>query len=63
MALVVGKRPGFVVRLPVIAHRLIAAIEAEWTMVVPLISRAQVRILAEGGRRTIAGLSTRSQPT
>jgi uncharacterized protein YbjT (DUF2867 family) len=43
---VVGKRP-LVVPLPVVAQRLVAWI-AEWTMVVPLISRAQVRILAEG---------------
>ena len=42
----VGKRP-VVVPMPIAAQRLIAAI-AEWTMVVPLISRAQVRILAEG---------------
>jgi NADH dehydrogenase len=41
-----GRRPVFV-RLPVVAHLAIARI-AEWTMRVPLISRAQVRILAEG---------------
>jgi uncharacterized protein YbjT (DUF2867 family) len=46
VAAVVGRRP-IVVALPVAAHELIAAV-AEAAMVVPLISRAQVRILAEG---------------
>ncbi|HET9519622.1 MAG TPA: NAD(P)H-binding protein [Candidatus Limnocylindrales bacterium] len=43
---VVGKRPVFV-PLPIIAHEVVAAL-AERTMTVPLVSRAQVRILAEG---------------
>ncbi len=43
---VAGRRPWFV-PLPVAVHRLIA-IAAELVMTVPLISRAQVRILAEG---------------
>jgi NADH dehydrogenase len=42
---VVGRRPIFV-RLPVAGQMLVASI-AEWTMTVPLVSRAQVRILAE----------------
>jgi uncharacterized protein YbjT (DUF2867 family) len=46
VAAVVGRRPWFV-PLPVALHRLIAA-AAEAVMTVPLISRAQVRILAEG---------------
>ena len=41
-----GRRPVFI-RLPVVAHLAIAAL-AEATMKVPLISIAQVRILAEG---------------
>jgi uncharacterized protein YbjT (DUF2867 family) len=43
---VVGRRPWFV-PLPIALHRLIA-VAAEAVMRVPLISRAQVRILAEG---------------
>jgi NADH dehydrogenase len=43
---VTGRRPWFV-PLPVVVHRLIAT-GAELAMIVPLISRAQVRILAEG---------------
>lgn len=46
VAVVTGRRPWFI-RLPVAAHLVIARI-AEWTMQVPLISTAQVRILAEG---------------
>jgi NADH dehydrogenase len=46
VAIVAGRRPWFV-RLPVTAHLVIARI-AEWTMRVPLVSTAQVRILAEG---------------
>jgi NADH dehydrogenase len=45
VARAVGRRPLFV-PLPVIGHALVAAF-AEATMTVPLISRAQVRILAE----------------
>jgi NADH dehydrogenase len=45
VACVIGKRPRFI-PLPVIAHALVAAV-AELTMTVPLISLAQVRILAE----------------
>jgi uncharacterized protein YbjT (DUF2867 family) len=41
-----GRRPLFV-RLPVVAHLVIARV-AEWTMRVPLISVAQAHILAEG---------------
>jgi uncharacterized protein YbjT (DUF2867 family) len=41
-----GRRPLFI-RLPVPAHLVIARL-AEWTMRVPLISTAQVHILAEG---------------
>ncbi|MBA2720553.1 MAG: NAD(P)H-binding protein [Chloroflexi bacterium] len=43
---VAGRGPWFI-RLPVAVHRLIAT-AAELVMTVPLISRAQVRILAEG---------------
>ena len=46
VASVVGRRP-LVVPLPVLAHRLIAWL-AERTMTIPLVSLAQVRILAEG---------------
>jgi uncharacterized protein YbjT (DUF2867 family) len=46
VAAVVGRRPIFV-PLPIVVQRLVAAI-AETVMTVPLISRAQVRILAEG---------------
>jgi uncharacterized protein YbjT (DUF2867 family) len=41
-----GRRP-LVVRLPIAAHLVIARL-AEWTMRAPLISTAQVHILAEG---------------
>jgi uncharacterized protein YbjT (DUF2867 family) len=41
-----GRRPLFI-RVPVAAHIVIAHL-AEWTMRIPLIARAQVRILAEG---------------
>jgi len=43
---VTGRRPRFI-RVPIAAQLLIAR-AAEWTMRVPLISRAQVHILAEG---------------
>jgi NADH dehydrogenase len=43
---VVGRRPLFV-PLPIAVQRVVAAV-AELVMTVPLISRAQVRILAEG---------------
>jgi NADH dehydrogenase len=46
VATVTGRRPWFV-PVPILAQRLIAVV-AEGLMVVPLISRAQVRILAEG---------------
>lgn len=46
VAQVAGRRPWFV-PLPIAAQRLIAIV-AELVMTVPLISRAQVRILAEG---------------
>jgi uncharacterized protein YbjT (DUF2867 family) len=46
VAWVTGRRPIFV-RLPIRIHLAIAWL-AEWTMLVPLISRAQVHILAEG---------------
>ena len=46
VAVATGRRPWFV-RLPIAAHLVIARI-AEWTMRVPLISTAQVHILAEG---------------
>lgn len=46
VARVSGRRPWFV-RLPIAAHQVIARL-AEWTMRVPLISTAQVHILAEG---------------
>jgi len=46
VATVVGRRPVFV-PLPIVVQRAVAAI-AEILMTVPLISRAQVRILAEG---------------
>lgn len=46
VARVTGRRPLFV-RLPIALHLVIARI-AEWTMHVPLISIAQVHILAEG---------------
>jgi NADH dehydrogenase len=48
---VVGRRP-VIVPMPVAAARLVAG-AAELTMVVPLISRAQVRILAEGATEPI----------
>jgi len=41
-----GRRPRFI-RLPIAAHLVIARL-AEWTMRVPLITTAQVQILAEG---------------
>lgn len=46
VANVTGRRPLFI-RLPIVAQLAIAR-AAEWTMRNPLISRAQVRILAEG---------------
>jgi uncharacterized protein YbjT (DUF2867 family) len=46
VAAVVGRRPWFI-PLPIAAHRLLARV-AELVMVVPLVSRAQVEILAEG---------------
>jgi NADH dehydrogenase len=46
VARVTGRRPLFV-RLPIPVHLVIARL-AEWTMRVPLISSAQVHILAEG---------------
>jgi uncharacterized protein YbjT (DUF2867 family) len=46
VARVSGRRPWFV-RLPIATHLVIARV-AEWTMRVPLISTAQVHILAEG---------------
>lgn len=46
VAHVTGRRPVFV-RLPIFVHLVIAKV-AEWTMQVPLISIAQVHILAEG---------------
>jgi uncharacterized protein YbjT (DUF2867 family) len=46
VARVTGRRPVFV-RLPIWVH-LATAWLAEWTMRVPLVSRAQVHILAEG---------------
>jgi NADH dehydrogenase len=46
VARVTGRHPRFV-RLPIPVHLGIACL-AEWTMLVPLISRAQVQILAEG---------------
>jgi uncharacterized protein YbjT (DUF2867 family) len=46
VARVTGRRPVFV-RLPIWVHLAIAWL-AEWTMRVPLVSRAQVHILAEG---------------
>jgi uncharacterized protein YbjT (DUF2867 family) len=46
VAQVTGRRPLFI-RLPIAAQLLIAR-AAEWTMRIPLISRAQVHILAEG---------------
>lgn len=46
VAAVVGRRPTFV-RQPVGVHRMLASL-FEATMVVPLVSRAQVEILAEG---------------
>lgn len=46
VARVTGRRPLFV-RLPIRVHLVIAQL-AEWTMRVPLISTAQVHILAEG---------------
>lgn len=47
VAAVLGRRV-LVVRAPVWAHVPLAAL-LEWTMKIPLISRAQLRILAEGG--------------
>lgn len=41
-----GRRPLFI-RLPIAAHLVIATL-AEWTMPIPLIATAQVRILVEG---------------
>jgi NADH dehydrogenase len=46
VARVTGRRP-LIVPLPIWVHLLIARL-AEWTMRVPLVSLAQVRILAEG---------------
>ena len=46
VANVTGRRPLFI-RLPIVAQLAIAR-AAEWTMRIPLVSRAQVRILAEG---------------
>jgi NADH dehydrogenase len=46
VAEVVGKQP-LMIRLPVVCHQLMATV-FEWTMRVPLVSLAQVRILAEG---------------
>ena len=46
IAEVMGRQPRFV-RLPIAVHRLLARLW-EATMVVPLVSRAQVEILAEG---------------
>ncbi|MGP1675161.1 MAG: hypothetical protein ACTS8Z_08110 [Candidatus Limnocylindrales bacterium] len=46
VAQVTGRRPRFI-RLPIAAHLVIARL-AEWTMRVPLVSTAQVHILAEG---------------
>jgi len=46
VAVVVGKQPGFF-RLPFFAHRLMARF-FEWFMTIPLISKAQVEIFAEG---------------
>lgn len=46
VAEVAGKRPMFL-PLPVILHRLMAKV-SEWTMQVPFVSLAQVRMLAEG---------------
>ena len=43
---VVGKRP-LMIRMPICFHRLLASF-CECTMKVPLVSRAQVRILSEG---------------
>jgi len=45
VARVVGRRP-LMFPMPIWFHRLLAVI-AEWTMVVPLVARAQVRILSE----------------
>jgi uncharacterized protein YbjT (DUF2867 family) len=46
VAAVTGRRPWFI-PLPIALHLIIAHL-AEWTMRVPLVSTAQVRILAEG---------------
>jgi NADH dehydrogenase len=46
VAQVTGRRPRFI-RLPIAAHLVIARL-AEWAMRVPLVSTAQVHILAEG---------------
>jgi uncharacterized protein YbjT (DUF2867 family) len=46
VAAVTGRHPWFV-RLPIAVHLVIAQL-AEWSMRVPLVSTAQVRILAEG---------------
>lgn len=46
VAAVVGRRVT-VIPAPVAAHRALAQV-AEWTMTVPLVSKAQVRMLAEG---------------
>ena len=46
VAEVVGKQP-MMIRLPIFCHQLMANF-FEWTMRVPLVSLAQVRILAEG---------------
>src|SRR5207253_1220539 len=45
VAEVVGRQP-LMFPMPVWFHRLLAMI-AEWTMVVPLVAKAQVRILSE----------------
>jgi hypothetical protein len=43
---VVGKRP-LMIRMPILFHEALASV-CEWTMRVPLVSIAQVRILSEG---------------
>ena len=46
VAEVIGKRP-LMIRMPICFHKLLARV-CEWTMRVPLVSLAQVRILSEG---------------
>ena len=46
VAEVVGRRP-IMIRMPICFHKLLASF-CEWTMKVPLVSLAQVRILSEG---------------